>query len=78
MGVRVTFHCGGCDAVVQGRTSLGKRWIEVRRLGNLSKGYSRIDSVEDLAPEGWVVFDPYTFATYCPACWASIIDPEDD
>jgi hypothetical protein len=34
--------------------------------------FERTTTVEAAAPEGWVVFDPYTHLTYCPACWASI------
>lgn len=30
------------------------------------------DELESLTPEGWVMFDPYTFMTYCPSCWAGI------
>lgn len=28
---------------------------------------------EAVTPEGWVMFDPWTQATYCPPCWAAIL-----
>ena len=31
------------------------------------------DTIQGVAPEGWVAFDPYTHCTYCPKCWAGIV-----
>lgn len=29
-------------------------------------------TVEDVAPDGWIAFDPYTGCCYCPTCWKGI------
>ncbi len=31
------------------------------------------DTIQGVAPQGWVAFDPYTHCTYCPKCWAEIV-----
>lgn len=36
----------------------------------------RTDSIESLTPEGWVMFDPWTEATYCSVCFAGIVGDE--
>jgi hypothetical protein len=38
----------------------------------------RTDTIESLTPEGWVMFDPWTEATYCSACFAEIVGEDDD
>ena len=83
MGVYVSLTCCGCTAAVSGlrlgiihdelprRHAAGMEWVSERR-----------QTVEEVAPDGWMPFDPYTNATYCPDCWASIVggdsgaDPE--
>lgn len=30
-------------------------------------------TIRAAGPEGWQMCDPYTHATYCPACWAEIM-----
>lgn len=75
MSVRLVLHCGGCDAVAEAGP-LRKRWVPVRVGSNY--GTTVIDDPEPLTPEGWVMFDPYTYATYCPTCWESIECDRDD
>lgn len=72
MSVRVLFDCSGCDAKAEGTEPLRR---EFRSFSGRSWGIgSAVDanSVDDVTPPGWVAFDPYTYATYCPACWDSI------
>lgn len=61
--IRLLFSCGGCDATAEGT-------------GPLRRNPS--NTVEDVTPEGWVAFDPYTYCTYCPKCWAKIEGGDDD
>lgn len=78
MGVYVSLTCNGCPAAVSGirlgivldefprRHAIGMEWVSERR-----------QTIEEVVPEGWVPFDPYTNATYCPGCWASIVAADD-
>lgn len=72
MSVTVTFHCGGCDAKVEGTKPLRR---EFRSFSGRGYGFGASmpsNTVEDVCPEGWMAYDPYTYCTYCPECWASI------
>jgi len=74
VSVTVTFDCGGCSATVQGTEPLRR---EFRSFSGRSHGFGgAVDSVtvDDVIPEGWVAFDPYTYCCYCPSCWKSIAD----
>ena len=73
MSVTVTFACGGCNARAEGSTPLRKRFLSVsgRDYGIGSAVWDV--GVEDVVPDGWIAFDPYTYCTYCPKCWAEII-----
>jgi len=76
VSVLVTFHCGGCLAVAPGTDALRR---EFRSLSGRTYGIGgaiSVNSIEGITPEGWVAYDPYTFATYCPECWAEIVMPE--
>lgn len=78
MGVTVVFSCGGCDATANGTKPIRK---EFRSFSGRGYGFGRAvitPLVEDVAPEGWVAFDPYTYCTYCPKCWNEIVNPEDE
>lgn len=70
MGVTITYSCGGWRAA---------RWIatapQICEGGFVTK---RAPSIPDLAPEGWMVYDPYTGCTYCPTCWDSIENDLDE
>ena len=73
MPVTVHFSCGGCDAEAEGTTFLQRSF----RGTNGSWGWGSvvdINTVESVAPEGWIAFDPYTQCCYCPECWKSIED----
>ena len=74
MSVRVLFECGGCDAKAEGTDRLKRefRSFSGRRCG--VGGSVDVNSIDDVTPKGWVAFDPYTYATYCPDCWADIIE----
>lgn len=67
--IRVTFECDGCDARASATLSRhfesfsGKGW---------GFGSYRHDTPQDVAPAGWITFDPYTSCTYCPSCWSGI------
>jgi len=63
MAVTVHLACSGCDATAN---SL--------RLPNGSRRARVTEALQAIAPEGWVVFDPFTAVTYCPKCWAEITD----
>lgn len=77
MPVLVRFECSGCDAKAEGTERLHMEFVS---LSGKSHGFGRAvpaNSPADVAPPGWVAFDPYTFCTYCPTCWASILEPSD-
>ncbi len=77
MSVLVKFKCDGCDAEADGTACLRRTF---RSFSGRSHGLGVVvpaNSVEDLAPEGWVAYDPYTYATYCPKCWAEIETPKE-
>jgi len=70
VSVTLTLLCGGCDAVTVATGPLRKRFHGTH--GDYGFGAVAVDDPEALAPEGWVMFDPYTYCTYCPKCWAEI------
>lgn len=76
MSVTVTFSCGGCDATAQGTAPLRCRFISFSGQDH-GFGQYHTDRPQDVAPEGWMPFDPYTQATYCPACWREIEEGTD-
>ncbi len=69
----LTLSCGGCSreaTVLLPRVS--KRFHGSH--GDWGIGRAIVEPVdfEALAPDGWVMFDPWTYVTYCPDCWKSI------
>ncbi|MDX1406789.1 MAG: hypothetical protein R3330_01615 [Saprospiraceae bacterium] len=68
--IRVIFECSGCHEAAEPVMLQSERVP----LGGSFYTY-REPSMQDIAPEGWVAFDPYTQCTYCPACWESIESP---
>ena len=72
MSVLVRFECSGCDAKADGTKPLRKEFVSVsgRSYGIGSAQWAV--RVEDVVPEGWMPFDPYTYCTYCPKCWRGI------
>jgi hypothetical protein len=74
MTVTVHYACDGCSATAEGTERLR---AEFRSVSGRSYGFGSVQPVnspQSVAPEGWVVFDPWTFATYCPTCWKSILE----
>ena len=65
--VTVHFNCGGCEAKED-----VKAWAHRSHMAPYGGAYGSRASYQDLVPEGWVAFDPYTDCTYCPKCWAEI------
>lgn len=80
MSATLVLHCGGCEA--EASVPLRRRYETLCAAAIVVGGesYDRCavvtDDPEDAAPDGWVVWDPYTFCTYCPTCWASIESAE--
>ncbi len=68
MSVTVNFKCSGCFTETKGTTFLRRRFIST---DGKAHGVGRyvIDTPQDVAPEGWIAFDPYTGCCYCPDCW---------
>lgn len=76
MTVRVSFECGGCFATADGTKWLQRRVVETANApGGGEFVRYRNDTPQDVAPAGWIAFDPYTGCCYCPACWASVTAP---
>ncbi len=71
MPVTITLECGGCFAKTEGTAALRREFVSLSGQDH-GWGQFRTGTVEDITPDGWVAFDPYTQCTYCPACWAGI------
>lgn len=78
--IRITYQCSGCEA---SETVSARVDRDVVSTGHVIGGVvcdrvlTKRPTIEGVAPEGWMPFDPYTDCTYCPECWASIETPED-
>ena len=68
MSVKVQLECDGF---------LRKEFVSVSGRSYGIGSFQPANTVEDLAPEGWVPWDPYTCATYCPKCWAEITEEDE-
>ena len=77
MSVQVIFHCNGCFAKAEGTDRLR---VTFRSFSGRFGRVVATNTVADITPEGWIAYDPYTFCTYCPKCWAQVIgdEPLDD
>jgi len=75
MSVRLLLECGGCDA-----TATSEPWRQ-EFYGFNGKGHGfgkyRLPDPASVCPPGWVLWDLIA-ATYCPDCWASIDDYQED
>jgi hypothetical protein len=69
VSVHLSLRCGGCPATIE-VGPLRRRYVSIYPGSNISR--VETDEPEDLIPEGWIMFDPYTLCTYCPECWAGI------
>ena len=70
--IKIIFECGGCDATTESWLKREFRSVSGRSWGFGSYHY---DTPQDVAPEGWIAFDPYTGCTYCSKCWQEIEQP---
>lgn len=71
MTVKVLFECGGCFVKAEGTTWLERRFVSISGRSH-GFGHYEYTKPQDVAPEGWVAFDPYTGCCYCPDCWSEI------
>jgi len=69
MGLRLIYECGGCDATAEAHM---ERHFDSFNGKGYGFGKWREDRPQDVAPDGWIAYDPWTSCTYCPACWAEI------
>lgn len=77
MSIIVSFNCDGCHRAEPGKRALRRHFDSINGKG-YGFGYYRFDGVEDVVPNDWISFDPYTGFCYCPECWAQIEAPEDN
>jgi hypothetical protein len=74
MGVHVivTFRCGGCPATATApEQRISRKFVSLSGYGIGRYVTDRVE-IDQVAPEGWMAFDPWTQITYCKNCWASI------
>lgn len=71
MSLKVMFCCDGCHKQAPGTTYLRRHFDSFNGRG-YGWGSYRTDTPEDVKPEGWQAFDPYTGCCYCPECWDDI------
>lgn len=69
--IKITYSCGGCFKEAS-QTRMPRRHFDSMDGSGTGFGVWRFDTIEDVAPEGWEVFDPYTGVTYCKECWGEI------
>ena len=72
MSVKVIFKCSGCDAIADGTDTIKKQFVSFSGKGHGFGRYILYPPIEEIVPEGWVAFDPYTLTTYCKKCWDDI------
>jgi len=69
--IKVNFSCDGCHVETMGTDFLHSQFKGITGKSH-GFGHWEHDKAEDVCPEGWIAFDPYTQCTYCPECWAEI------
>ena len=77
MSVTLTYSCGGCNAKADGVRPMRR---EFRSFSGMTYGFgvaTWADTPETLAPKGWMASDPWTYCTYCPECWRSIVEKDE-
>lgn len=72
MSIVATFNCDGCHRFQASKKIPQRRFIGVNGKSH-GFGHWEYDTFEDIAPNDWVAFDPYTGCCYCPECWAGIL-----
>ncbi len=75
----ITYGCGGCHEEFTTEPISIRARTESAFGGPIVKVIvkPKLDA-EEHAPEGWVVYDPYTLVTYCPTCWDDVENGADD
>lgn len=73
MSIRVVFECDGCFAKADGRGTLRTKFRSITGRG-YGFGSWHWNTVDTIAPAGWIASDPHTGCCYCPECWQSIIE----
>ena len=73
MPVEVIFRCDGCPKEEKGTGPLRREFRSVSGRSWGIGGPVDANRIEDVTPEGWIAFDPYTYCTYCPECWKGIV-----
>ena len=71
MTVTVNFECGGCFKEAVGTKMVSRHFDSINGRG-YGFGTWRLDTIQDVAPKGWIAHDPYTGCCYCAECWAGI------
>ena len=76
MSTRIHMKCDGCDAT-HDVGPIRKTFDSFNGKGH-GFGVVRQPDIDALVePTGWVWSDPYTYCTYCPQCWAGIVNKAD-
>lgn len=68
MSVTVHYLCDGCHVEAEGTEPIRKQFVSVSGRSYGFGSYRYVNTVVDVAPEGWWAFDPYTQLCYCPEC----------
>ena len=68
--ILVTFYCSGCNESAKGKAPLSRNFIRLWDRSNF--GCWGPYKVKEIAPEGWMIGDPYTDCVYCSKCWEEI------
>ena len=67
MSISVTFNCDGCKATAAGTKPLRSKFISITGRSHGFGSYKNA-TADEVAPEGWLAYDPYTRCCYCPDC----------
>lgn len=74
MGVEILFSCC-CGATAKGTAPLTRKG---ESFSGREYGFGRpiaVNTIEDVTPDGWWGYDPWTYCTYCPECRKAIETP---
>lgn len=76
MTTNVLLECDGCFKKA-GPVRIKREFQSFNGRGH-GWGVVHTQTIDDVVPDGWVWSDPYTYCTYCPECWDSIENGEED
>lgn len=76
MSVRVLFECDNCEKKEFGTHPLRREFRSITGKTYGLGSFVPVNTVLEVAPTGWVPYDPYTQCTYCSACYQLIQDKE--